>query len=51
MDIKEEAVRLLKNLVDSARPSFPKTPFRRALDEAKEFLAKEENRGDIQPKN
>ena len=29
---------LLRNLVTHARPSFPKTPFRKALDEAKEYL-------------
>ncbi len=33
-----EAVRLLRNLVDTARPALPKTPFKKALDEATEFL-------------
>lgn len=34
--IRAEAI--IKDLVDHARPSFPKTPFRKALDEAKKFL-------------
>lgn len=38
----------LQNLVDVARPSFPKTPFREALDTAKALLHASEGRQDLQ---
>lgn len=33
-----EARQIIEDLVVHARPSFPKTPFRKALDRAKAFL-------------
>lgn len=39
----KDAVQLLRDVVRTARPSFPGTPFRVALDEARAFLKEADN--------
>ncbi len=38
-----DPIALLRALVETARPAFPKTPYRIALDKAKQFLLQLDN--------
>ena len=47
-DLVEHVDFVLQLRTPDARPSFPKTPFRKALDDARAFLEKETYRGEDQ---